>query len=140
MAIFDLMFFFVENEQEKIVSWYSGEKRMFSRQEKLSFYKWKKSKFSKGVWSNPFGKSSIFVTFWKLHFLKKFFSIHNVKKKNFLAHIREKRNGKWLFFDKIHGLIPLENFHYLYCFQNFIFFCLENNLFYPKYHLTFFLA
>ena len=34
--------FFVENELENIVSWYSGEKRMFSRQEQLSFYKWKK--------------------------------------------------------------------------------------------------
>ena len=34
---FSILCFFVENELQKIVSLYSGEKRMFSTQEKLSF-------------------------------------------------------------------------------------------------------
>ena len=84
----------------------------------------KKGIFGKKPQVNAFGKMSIFQFFKLLAFIAYkgvFFLFQNIITDIFLAYIAKKKNFEnWPFFNKNHGLTPLEKSHF-FDFLNFLF-------------------
>ena len=85
----------------------------------------KRSVFWQKPWTNPFAKCRFFRLCENCTFgvQKTLFSIQNIKKCFFLAFFAKKKNifENGRFFDKNHGLTPLENVDFFRLCENFTF-------------------
>ena len=91
--------------------------------------------FGPKPWVNPFGKMSIFWTFWTCCFYsleRRFFDLEYHKSHFPGLYCLKKNFQKWQFLNQIHGLTFLEKCQFLH-FLNFFFYNLERRFFVLEY-------
>ena len=102
----------------------------------------KSSNFWQKPWTNPVGKFGFFKLVWNFTLigLESILFYPEYPKTMFSGLICPKNTHgkKVLFFDKNHGLTPLENFDFLDFFNTLLFFSQNHSFFYPEYQKTFF--
>ena len=80
--------------------------------------------FGPKPWVNPFGKMSIFPTFWTsfIYSLERRFFVLEYRKRHFpgLSCLKKKLE-KWPFLDQNHGLTPLEKWQFFWLFELLLF-------------------
>ena len=100
----------------------------------------KRSIFWEIPWTNPFAKCRFFRLFRTSLFRSKKYSFLSRIWKNlsfWLFWLKKKKRKKGRFFDKNHGLTPLQNGDFFRLCENFTFEVQRNFFFYPEYQKLF---